>query len=176
MGRTVGPGWGFLVLILDVLKAIIVMLPARIWLFNQGRAFDYGALYLMGIAAVLGHVFPIWYKFKGGGGVSTMLAVSLWFIPLEFIASLLAGGFLALGFMHKKENWLTQWSPIFFITLTPFLNLVTSLTIDIHVWKNISLGGHPWTVVAGCFALSVMMLGLNIRLLKSKATGDHWEK
>ena len=95
-----------------------------------------------------------------------MLAVSLWFVPLEFLVSLLLDGLMALAFMHNKENWLTQWSPVFFITLTPFLNLAVSLTLSIPVWRNISLGGHPWTVIAGCFALSLMMLGLNIRLLK----------
>lgn len=176
MSRTIGRGWGLLVLTLDALKAIIVILPARLWLFNQGEPWDFAILYLIGIAAVLGHVFPIWYQFKGGGGVSTMLGVSLWFVPIEFLISMLVGGFLALGFMRNKGNWISQWTPIFFITLTPFLTLFFNLTVDIPIWKNISLGGHPWTVVAGCFALSVTMLGLNIHLLKSKATGDHWEK
>lgn len=176
MGRVVGRGWGILVLVLDALKAIIVILPARIWLFNQGGALDYGVLYLMGIIAVLGHIFPIWYKFKGGGGVSTMLAVSLWFVPLELLISLLAGGLLALVFMRQRGNWLTQWSPIFFITLTPFLTLALNLFLSIPIWKRISLGGHPWTVVAGSFALSLMMLGLNYRLVKAKATGKDWEK
>ena len=59
IGSSVGRGWGILVLILDALKAIVVMIPTRIWLFNHGTAFDYGALYLMGIAAFLGHIFPI---------------------------------------------------------------------------------------------------------------------
>ncbi|MCK5737510.1 MAG: glycerol-3-phosphate acyltransferase, partial [Spirochaetaceae bacterium] len=176
MGRVVGSGWGILVLILDALKAIIVILPARLWLFNQGTSIDYGVLYLMGIVAVLGHIFPIWYHFKGGGGVSTMLAVSLWFVPLEFTISILSGGLLALTFMRKKGNWLTQWSPIFFITLTPFLTMILNFFVDIPVWKGISLGGHPWTVVIGCFTLSLMMLGLNYRLVKAKATGDNWEK
>jgi glycerol-3-phosphate acyltransferase PlsY len=176
MGRVVGRGWGITVLVLDALKAIIVILPARIWLFNQGTALDYGILYLMGISAVLGHIFPLWYNFKGGGGVSTMLAVSLWFVPLEFIISILSGGLLALTFMRSKGNWLTQWSPIFFITLTPFLSMILNFFINIPVWKGISLGGHPWTVIAGCFALSLMMLGLNYRLVKAKATGSDWEK
>jgi len=176
MGRVVGRGWGILVLILDALKAILVILPARIWLFNQGGALDYGVLYLMGIVAVLGHIFPIWYNFKGGGGVSTMLAVSLWFVPLEFLISLVSGGLLALLVMGKKGNWLTQWSPIFFITLTPFLTTALNFFVDIKLWKNISLGGHPWTVPVGCFALSLMMLGLNYRLVKAKATGSDWEK
>jgi hypothetical protein len=105
-----------------------------------------------------------------------MIAVSLWFIPIEFLASMLLGGLLALAFMRSRGYWLTQWSPIFFITLTPFVTLVINLTLNLPVLKGISLGGHPWTVVAGSFALSLIMLGMNIRLLLAKITGRRWEK
>lgn len=176
MGRMVGKFWGIFILILDSLKVIIPILLARIWLFNGGQDWEYGVLYLMGITGVLGHIFPIYYKFKGGGGVSSMLAVSLWFVPLEFLISMFGGGLLALLFLRKKGLWLTQWSPIMFITLTPFLTLVLNLTVDIPVWKNISLGGHPWTVVAGSFVMSLMMLGLNSRLVFAKLANKHWEK
>ena len=175
-GRTVGRGWGMLVLVLDGLKAVIPMAIARIWIFNGGSAFDYGALYLMGIAAVAGHIFPLWYGFKGGGGVSTMQGVSLWFIPVEYLVTMLVSGFLALGLFRHKGLWLTQWTPILFITLTPFVTLVVNLNVNLTIWKGISLGGHPWTVIAGCFALSLMMMGLNIRLLVAKMTGKNWEK
>ncbi len=176
MGRSVGRFWGILVLILDALKGIIPILIARLWVFNTGTDWDFGILYLMGIVAVLGHVFPIYYNFKGGGGVSTMLAVSLWFVPIEFLISMLGGGFIALLFLRKKGLWLTQWSPIMFITLTPFLTLVSNMTVDIPIWKNISLGGHPWTVTAGVFVLSLMMLGLNLRLVVAKMRDKKWEK
>ena len=176
MGRTVGRGWGIFVMILDGLKALVPILLVRIFLFNDSTALDYGVLYAMGIAAVLGHIFPLWYGFKGGGGVATMLFVSLWFVPLEFALSVLIGGGAALLFMRKRGMWLTQWAPIFFVTLTPFLNLAVTLAIDAPVWKNISLGGHPWTVVAGCFVLSLMMMGLNMRLLAAKVKNRHWEK
>lgn len=176
MGRSIGRGWGILVLVLDSLKAIIVIVPARIWLFNGLAPVDYAILYLIGIAAVLGHIFPLWYGFKGGGGVSTMLAVSLFFVPFEFLISMLVGGFTALILMRNRGNWLTQWSPIFFITLTPFATLALNTAVDIQVWRNLSIGGHPWTVVAGCFALSLMMLGLNIRLVKAKVADREWEK
>ena len=176
MGRVVGRFWGILVLVLDSLKGILPILAARIWIFNTMSPGDYGALYLMGISAVLGHIFPIYYLFKGGGGVSTMLAVSLWFVPLEFLISMIAGGLFALLFLRNRGLWLTQWSPIMFITLTPFVTLAFNLTVDIPIWLNISLGGHPWTVVAGAFVLSLMMLGLNLRLVLAKMTDKHWEK
>ena len=176
MGRSVGRFWGILVLILDSLKGIIPILIARLTLFKGGSDGDFAVLYLMGIAAVLGHIFPVYYSFKGGGGVSTMLAVSLWFVPLEFLISMLGGGLIALIFLRRRGLWLTQWSPIMFITLTPFVTLAFHLTVDIPVWQNISLGGHPWTVVAGAFVLSLMMLGLNLRLVVAKMTDRPWEK
>ena len=175
-GRTVGRLWGFVVLVLDALKAVIPMAVAGIWIFNGGTALDDGALYLMGIAAVAGHIFPLWYGFRGGGGVSTMQGVSLWFIPVEYLATMLVSGFLALGFFRHKGLWLTQWTPILFITLTPFVTLVVNRKVDLTIWKGITLGGHSWTVVAGCFVLSLMMMGLNIRLLAAKITGKTWEK
>jgi glycerol-3-phosphate acyltransferase PlsY len=100
-GRTVGRGWGMLVLVLDGLKAVIPMAVARIWIFSGGSALDYGALYLMGISAVAGHIFPLWYGFKGGGGVSTMQGVSLWFIPVEYLVTMLVSGFSGPGLISS---------------------------------------------------------------------------
>jgi len=176
VARYVGKFWGALVLILDSLKGVVPILVARLWVFYGGEPWDVGALYLMGIAAVLGHIFPLYFKFKGGGGVSTMMAIFLWFVPLEFLFSFLFGALLARLFFGKRELWLTQWSPIMFITLTPIIALILNLNVAIPIWKNISLGGHPWTVIAGTFALSLMMLGLNIRLVVAKMTDKKWEK
>jgi glycerol-3-phosphate acyltransferase PlsY len=39
-----------------------------------------------GLLAVLGHVFPVWLKFKGGKGVATALGVLLALLPLVFVA------------------------------------------------------------------------------------------
>jgi glycerol-3-phosphate acyltransferase PlsY len=44
---------------------------------------------IAGIAAVIGHVFPVWLKFKGGKGVATALGVYLALAPVMGIAALL---------------------------------------------------------------------------------------
>ena len=63
-------GWrlGLIILLMDILKAYI---PLKIVLqINEN---------LVGLAMIsitLGHLFPIWLKFKGGKGISTLIGIS----------------------------------------------------------------------------------------------------
>ncbi len=61
-------------LILDMGKSVVAVLLGRLILGENMAA-------LAGIAAVLGHIFPIWLKFKGGKGVASGLAM---FLALNF--------------------------------------------------------------------------------------------
>ena len=79
-------------LLLDAGKGALALLLAR-WLFHSDLA---GAI--AGGAAFLGHLFPIWLKFKGGKGVATLMGVSLglaWPIGLAYAVTWL--GMLGLS-------------------------------------------------------------------------------
>ena len=98
--RTVGFWAAFPTAILDIGKGSLAVYLAGVILGNArfmlgGYTFDMApAAVLAGLAAVLGHVWPIFLKFKGGRGVSVVFGVVLMFCwqaaLLGFILSLLA--------------------------------------------------------------------------------------
>ena len=89
--RAVGKGWGVAVMVVDILKGAAA--AALGWLVG-GEAGAYAAA----TTAVAGHIFPVWFGFRGGKGVATaagaMLVVFPAFVPLE--AAVLASGALIL--------------------------------------------------------------------------------
>ena len=75
--RTVGKKAAVLTLICDVLKGVVAVLIAtlvgKIWKELDGALL----VQLAGIFVIIGHTFPIFFKFKGGKGVATSLGVLL---------------------------------------------------------------------------------------------------
>lgn len=75
VARNLGKRTGILVLILDVLKAAAPTLLARILVERNELAVEY--LAAVALAAIVGHCYPVWLKFRGGKGVATSLGVFL---------------------------------------------------------------------------------------------------
>ena len=65
--RTGNKSLGYLTLILDIAKAVVPIIYIK---------FNYPDLvYISALCAFLGHLFPIWLKFKGGKGVATFVGI-----------------------------------------------------------------------------------------------------
>lgn len=75
--RTVGKKAAILTLICDCLKGVIAVLIGLLAGKIVKNLDDALLVQLAGIAVVLGHTFPIFFKFKGGKGVATSLGVLL---------------------------------------------------------------------------------------------------
>ena len=75
--RCVGKGWGIFTFVLDALKGFI---PAFVFPMVGNLLPEYGVLF--GLAAIIGHTFPVYLKFKGGKGVATSAGMLLGVAPL----------------------------------------------------------------------------------------------
>ena len=99
---------GYSTLILDVLKAIVPVLYVKINLPD--------AVYVSALCAFIGHVFPVWLKFKGGKGVATYLGI---LFSLNIIFGLVFG---------------ICWLIIFFISkYSSLASLIGSLSIPVYI-------------------------------------------
>jgi len=80
--RVLGKKWGVLCFFLDFLKGLIPT-SAAVWLLDELP----GAAVCAGAAAVAGHMWPVFLKFKGGKGVSTTAGVLAALAPFSLILS-----------------------------------------------------------------------------------------
>jgi acyl-phosphate glycerol 3-phosphate acyltransferase len=171
VGRQMGRPWGALVYFLDLSKSLIPLAAGRLWLFPGNGPWDFAALALAGLAAIAGHCRPVFHGFRGGGGIATSMGVFLFFVPVEFLASVLLAFGAAMVFHHRLRFPMGQWTPILFVILTPLLTLALNWTVRLPLWGRLTVGGHPWWVPAGVPAFSLFLLALNWRLLARKLGG-----
>ena len=99
---------GYATLILDIVKAIIPVIFVKI---------NYPDLiYIASLCAFLGHVFPIWLKFKGGKGVAT-------YVGILFSIDLMLGVIFA-----------TSWGIVFLIfRYSSLSSIISSISIPIYI-------------------------------------------
>lgn len=112
--RTQGLLFGLLVFVIDIGKGLLAVgwLPG----FNLSElglpgaplpaALALGLPYACGLAVVLGHVYPLYYGFRGGKGVATLLGVLAWLLPqtlpffaIAWLLALILTGYVGLASM-----------------------------------------------------------------------------
>lgn len=90
LSRALGKKWAYLCFCLDVVKGLAPVLAATFILSSPPAVKDLFLWLAVGCAAVLGHIFPIYIKFKGGKGVATSFGVALGLWPYYTICSVFA--------------------------------------------------------------------------------------
>jgi len=132
---------GYSTLILDVLKAVIPVLYVKINFPD--------AVYISALFAFIGHVFPVWLKFKGGKGVATYVGI---LFSLNIIFGLVFG---------------ICWLIIFFISkYSSLASLIGSLSIPVYILILEGLENVFFYVIM--FILIFFTHRENIKRLKNK--------
>lgn len=112
--RVLGKGPAILVLVLDVLKGIAAVWLGR-WL---GEGSDWTAA-VCGIAAIVGHNWPVFFRFRGGKGIATTIGVMA---TLVFFPALYAGIIAVLSIVFTKY---VSLGSLIFVLLTPVFLVFT---------------------------------------------------
>jgi len=156
VARSGAKGLGILTLVLDALKGYLAVLYAGYLAHHDLQHADIALrqpdlvphmMALAALAAVTGHIFPVWLKFKGGKGVATALGVFIPLFPKALLVSLIIfvvcvaisryvslGSILAtLSFpvaacfledtahLHHDRSWGIDWTTILPICATSIL-------------------------------------------------------
>ncbi len=87
VARSGGKGLGLLTLLLDALKGYVAVILAMHFAPNTAHGPSSLAV-AAAVVAVLGHVFPVWLKFRGGKGIATALGVFVALVPWVALSAL----------------------------------------------------------------------------------------
>ena len=116
--RTFGGPLTAVVILTDVLKAVLAVLVSR-WLMFHGFTifisaasttafYDTVAKYWAGLFCLLGHMFPVMFKFKGGKGILSGGTIA---IMIDWrVALVVWGGFLILAFLTRYVSLGSCWA------------------------------------------------------------------
>ena len=124
-----------LTLLMDALKGFVPV--CAVVVFGEPYGLGEGSAALVGLAAFLGHLWPVFFGFKGGKGVATGAGVLLGLNPLLGVATLLSWGMVA---------YFTRYSSLAAIVAAVFAPFYQWL-----IW-----GFGPTTMV--CAVLAVLLL------------------
>ncbi len=120
--RVLGSKWGTIVMIFDMLKGVAatslyVLVP---YYLTNGSEWDRTNFMVgLGLASVLGHIFPIWADFRGGKGVATLFGMVLAIQPL--VALCCVGVFLLVLYLTRFVSLSSILASIAFAILILFI-------------------------------------------------------
>ncbi|MEK4851225.1 glycerol-3-phosphate 1-O-acyltransferase PlsY [Paenibacillus sp. FSL H7-0756] len=123
--RVMGKGPAILVLFLDVLKGI-----AAVWLGTWAGGWGSWVAVVCGLAAIIGHNWPVYFHFRGGKGIATTIGVMA---TLVFWPALIAGVIAILAIVLTRY---VSLGSLIFVALTPVFLLFTEHTTP-ELWGSL---------------------------------------
>ena len=129
--RALGKKYGVLVFFLDMLKGFIPVFVSSFFPISDMERV------LISISPILGHLFPVFYKFKGGKGVATSFGVILALSPLTAVICLFI--------------WIVTLAVSKYVSLASIISVLSSIPVLILLGYT-----QPYIVLA--FTVSVLII------------------
>ena len=133
VARRAGAALGVLTLVLDFLKGLVAVVVTR-RLTND----DPWAIALACVAAMVGHIFTVFLRFRGGKGVATAVGVFVAVAPRAVLIAVVVFAVVLAVFRYVSLG------SIIGVALFPFLTLI--------------IDPVPWQVTAGAFAGALLVI------------------
>ncbi|MBS1748890.1 MAG: glycerol-3-phosphate 1-O-acyltransferase PlsY [Bacteroidetes bacterium] len=139
--RVLGKKWGTMVMAVDMLKGFVAVKLAFILPFYVVDEFARTNLQIgLGLAAVLGHIYPIWAQFRGGKGVATLFGLVLGISPWTALCCI--GVFLLVLFLTR------------FVSLS---SILASMAFPVFILVIFNVDNHAYRIFAVVVALLVIL-------------------
>lgn len=139
--RVMGPRLGTLVMVVDMLKGFAaVKLAYLLPFYIDNDIARTGLMIGLGLAAVLGHIFPIWADFRGGKGVATLFGLVLGISP--WTALCCVGIFLVVLYITR------------FVSLS---SILASIAFPVFILVIFNVENQAYRVFAIAVALLVIL-------------------
>jgi len=131
-------------LLLDALKGLLPVLAVKLW--GKPYGMEEGTMALAGLGAFLGHLWPVFFKFKGGKGVAT-------FIGVVFGISWILG-------LGTAATWLII---AFFFRYSSLASLVAAVFAPVYYLLGNRVAWYAEASIALALAAMAMLLGYRHR-------------
>jgi glycerol-3-phosphate acyltransferase PlsY len=139
--RVLGSKWGTFVMIVDMLKGLLAVKLVYLLPYIIENDFARTNLQIgLGLAAVLGHIFPIWADFRGGKGVATLFGLVLGVSPWSSLCCV--GVFLLVLYVTR------------FVSLS---SILASIAFPIFILVIFNVDNHAYRIFAVAVALMVIL-------------------
>lgn len=134
--RVMGKKWGLVILFTDGFKPIITVLIAYGFTFIKISNPDYQDLfsgayvYCSGLAAIVGHCWPIFFGFRGGKGAASSLGLLLIINPIYFVVAV-ASWWIILYLWR-----MVSLSSILMVGFAFIISWIPNIPLNAYVWPH----------------------------------------
>ncbi|MEP6844361.1 MAG: glycerol-3-phosphate 1-O-acyltransferase PlsY [Panacibacter sp.] len=152
--RVLGSKWGTIVMVVDMTKGIVatslyILIP--FYLLNTNELERTNFMIGLGLASVIGHIFPVWAGFKGGKGVATLFGMAIAIQPA--VALCCVGVFLMVFYLTR------------FVSLSSILSGIAFAIFILYVFNEKELLYRAFAIAVALMIILTHQKNIN-RLLK----------